>query len=119
MNGIFYVREKKQKMTKKRKKIRSVISLINNNNYYVSVPNCHLFNPTCKLYLVYANSFEDFEHCKIVVAKSTDERMPSINVKKLLRRSVLQFVGLSPIFISIRPVLSAPMQEMREPDVIR
>ncbi|TMX01598.1 hypothetical protein EJD97_024205 [Solanum chilense] len=63
--------------------------------------------------------FEDFEHCKIAVPKSTDERMPSINVKKLLRRSVLQFVGLSPIFISIRPVLSAPMQEMREPDVIR
>uniref|UniRef100_A0A3Q7IB78 peptidylprolyl isomerase n=1 Tax=Solanum lycopersicum TaxID=4081 RepID=A0A3Q7IB78_SOLLC len=63
--------------------------------------------------------FEDFEHWKIVVPKSTDERMPSINVKKLLRRSVLQFVGLSPIFISIRPVLSAPMHEMREPDIIR
>ncbi|XP_060199321.1 peptidyl-prolyl cis-trans isomerase FKBP16-1, chloroplastic isoform X4 [Lycium barbarum] len=45
--------------------------------------------------------------------------MPSLIVKKLLRRSVLQFVGLSPIFISIRPVLSAPVQDMREPDVIR
>ncbi|XP_027768278.1 peptidyl-prolyl cis-trans isomerase FKBP16-1, chloroplastic isoform X2 [Solanum pennellii] len=63
--------------------------------------------------------FEDSDHCKIAVPKSSDERMPSLNVKKLLRRSVLQFVGLSPIFISIRPVLSAPMQEMREPDVIR
>ncbi|XP_006352547.1 peptidyl-prolyl cis-trans isomerase FKBP16-1, chloroplastic isoform X2 [Solanum tuberosum] len=63
--------------------------------------------------------FKDSEHCKIAVPKSLDERMPSLNVKKLLRRSVLQFVGLSPIFISIRPVLSAPMQEMREPDVIR
>ncbi|XP_049400171.1 peptidyl-prolyl cis-trans isomerase FKBP16-1, chloroplastic isoform X1 [Solanum stenotomum] len=63
--------------------------------------------------------FKDSEHCEIAVPKSSDERMPSLNVKKLLRRSVLQFVGLSPIFISIRPVLSAPMQEMREPDVIR
>ncbi|CAN4117829.1 unnamed protein product [Withania somnifera] len=45
--------------------------------------------------------------------------MPSLNVKKLLRRSVLQLVGLSPIFINIRPVSSAPTQEMREPDVIR
>ncbi|KAG5578841.1 hypothetical protein H5410_049468 [Solanum commersonii] len=63
--------------------------------------------------------FKDSEHCEIAVPKSSDERMPSLNVKKLLRRSVLQFVGLSPIYISIRPVLSAPMQEMREPDVIR
>ncbi|KAK4723335.1 hypothetical protein R3W88_026114 [Solanum pinnatisectum] len=63
--------------------------------------------------------FEGSEHCKIAVPKSSDERMPFLNVKKLLRRSVLQFVGLSPIFISIRPVLFAPMQEMREPDVIR
>ncbi|KAL3355678.1 hypothetical protein AABB24_016719 [Solanum stoloniferum] len=63
--------------------------------------------------------FKDSEHYKIAVPKSSDERMPSLNVKKLLRRSVLQFVGLSPIYISIRPVLSAPMQEMREPDVIR
>ncbi|KAK6776999.1 hypothetical protein RDI58_023716 [Solanum bulbocastanum] len=97
----------------------SVICLINNNNNYASVPNCHLLYPTCNLYLVYANSFEGSEHYKIAVPKSSDERMPSLNVKKLLRRSVLQFVGLSPIFISIRPVLSAPMQEMREPDVIR
>ncbi|KAJ8556032.1 hypothetical protein K7X08_022790 [Anisodus acutangulus] len=63
--------------------------------------------------------FKDTEQCKIAVPKSSDERMPSLNVKRLLRRSVLQFVGLSSIFISIRPVLCAPMQEMREPDVIR
>ncbi|KAM3286933.1 peptidyl-prolyl cis-trans isomerase FKBP16-1, chloroplastic isoform X2 [Capsicum chacoense] len=63
--------------------------------------------------------FKNGEQCKITVPKSSDERMPSLNVKKLLRRSVLQFVGLSPIFISISPVSSAPMQEMREPDIIR
>ncbi|XP_075083120.1 peptidyl-prolyl cis-trans isomerase FKBP16-1, chloroplastic-like isoform X1 [Nicotiana tabacum] len=63
--------------------------------------------------------FKDIEHCKIAAPKSSDERVPSLNVKKLLRRSVLQLVGLSPIFISTRPVLSAPVQEMKEPDVIR
>ncbi|KAM3343226.1 peptidyl-prolyl cis-trans isomerase FKBP16-1, chloroplastic isoform X2 [Capsicum galapagoense] len=63
--------------------------------------------------------FKNGEQCKITVPKSSDERMPSLNVKKLLRRSVLQFVGLSPIVISISPVSSAPMQEMREPDIIR
>ncbi|PHT35489.1 Peptidyl-prolyl cis-trans isomerase FKBP16-1, chloroplastic [Capsicum baccatum] len=63
--------------------------------------------------------FNNGEQCKITVPKSSDERMPSLNVKKLLRRSVLQFVGLSPIVISIPPVSSAPMQEMREPDIIR
>ncbi|XP_060199306.1 peptidyl-prolyl cis-trans isomerase FKBP16-1, chloroplastic isoform X2 [Lycium barbarum] len=62
---------------------------------------------------------KDTEQCKIAACKSSYERMPSLIVKKLLRRSVLQFVGLSPIFISIRPVLSAPVQDMREPDVIR
>ncbi|XP_070038132.1 peptidyl-prolyl cis-trans isomerase FKBP16-1, chloroplastic-like isoform X3 [Nicotiana tomentosiformis] len=63
--------------------------------------------------------FKDIEHCKIAAPKSSDERVPSLNVKKLLRRSVLQLVGLSPIFISTRPVLSVPVQEMKEPDVIR
>ncbi|XP_059301028.1 peptidyl-prolyl cis-trans isomerase FKBP16-1, chloroplastic isoform X1 [Lycium ferocissimum] len=66
-----------------------------------------------------SSCFKDTEQCKLGAPKSSDERMPSLNFKKLLRRSVLQFVGLSPIFISIPPVLSAPMQEMREPDVIR
>ncbi|KAF3649054.1 Peptidyl-prolyl cis-trans isomerase FKBP16-1, chloroplastic [Capsicum annuum] len=76
-----------------------------------------------KVWLIYAavvtESFKNGEQCKITVPKSSDERMPSLNVKKLLRRSVLQFVGLSPIVISISPVSSAPMQEMREPDIIR
>ncbi|XP_055808473.1 peptidyl-prolyl cis-trans isomerase FKBP16-1, chloroplastic isoform X2 [Solanum dulcamara] len=49
----------------------------------------------------------------------SDERILSLNIKKLLRRSVLQLVGLSPIFTSLRSGLSAPMQEMRESDVIR
>ncbi|XP_055808474.1 peptidyl-prolyl cis-trans isomerase FKBP16-1, chloroplastic isoform X3 [Solanum dulcamara] len=63
--------------------------------------------------------FKDTEQCKIDVPKSSDERILSLNIKKLLRRSVLQLVGLSPIFTSLRSGLSAPMQEMRESDVIR
>ncbi|CAN4117830.1 unnamed protein product [Withania somnifera] len=72
-----------------------------------------------RLFPSQSRCFRDNEQCKIAVPKSSDGRMPSLNVKKLLRRSVLQLVGLSPIFINIRPVSSAPTQEMREPDVIR
>ncbi|OMP06947.1 hypothetical protein COLO4_07744 [Corchorus olitorius] len=50
---------------------------------------------------------------------SHQERHPSLTVKSLPRRTVLQLMGLSPISFCIHPVFAAPMQDMMEPQVIR
>lgn len=47
------------------------------------------------------------------------ERWHALTLKRVLRRSVLQFLGLSPILLNVCTVTAAPMQEMKEPDVIR
>ncbi|XP_059662360.1 peptidyl-prolyl cis-trans isomerase FKBP16-1, chloroplastic isoform X1 [Cornus florida] len=59
------------------------------------------------------------EQSKIFVAKNLGNRFPSLIVKKLPRRSLLQFLGFNSVLLNSCPVLAAPMQEMKEPEVIR
>ncbi|KAA8523528.1 hypothetical protein F0562_009951 [Nyssa sinensis] len=56
---------------------------------------------------------------KFAVAKNLGDRFPSLMVKKMPRRSLLQFMGINPILLHVYPVLAAPVQEMKEPEVIR
>ncbi|XP_031117102.1 peptidyl-prolyl cis-trans isomerase FKBP16-1, chloroplastic [Ipomoea triloba] len=53
---------------------------------------------------------------KLAAPENSPERLHSLTLK---RRSVLQFLGLSPILLNVCTVTAAPMQEMKEPDVIR
>ncbi|CAK9148896.1 unnamed protein product [Ilex paraguariensis] len=60
------------------------------------------------------------EKSKVAVAKSLGVGFPSLTVKRVLRRSFLQFLGFNPILLNVNTVVvAAPMQEMNEPEVIR
>ncbi|KAK6229912.1 hypothetical protein SCA6_018863 [Theobroma cacao] len=54
-----------------------------------------------------------------VMDKHLHNRHPSITVKSLPRRVFLQLMGIGPMSLGINPVVAAPMQEMKEPEVIR
>ncbi|KAG4161810.1 hypothetical protein ERO13_D01G078500v2 [Gossypium hirsutum] len=56
---------------------------------------------------------------KDVTIKGSHSRHPSVSVKSLPRRVVLQLMGFSPISLCIYPLFAAPMQDMNEPEVIR
>ncbi|XVF03593.1 hypothetical protein REPUB_Repub05bG0006600 [Reevesia pubescens] len=62
----------------------------------------------------------DSKQPKDVISKHSHSRLPSITVKSLHRRELLQLMGFGPILsLCIDPVFAAPMQEMMEPEVIR
>ncbi|XWS11402.1 hypothetical protein CRYUN_Cryun38cG0080400 [Craigia yunnanensis] len=61
----------------------------------------------------------DSKQPKDVMTKHSHTRHPSITVKSLPRRVLLQLMGFSPISLCIYPVFAAPMQEMQDPEVIR
>ncbi|XP_022716676.1 peptidyl-prolyl cis-trans isomerase FKBP16-1, chloroplastic isoform X3 [Durio zibethinus] len=56
---------------------------------------------------------------KDVMTRHLHNRHPSVTVKSLPRRVLLQLMGFGPISLCIYPVCAAPMQEMKDPEVIR
>lgn len=64
-------------------------------------------------------SFIDFGPSGATRPRILDEKLASVKVTKVLRRSVLQLIGFTPIFANTCALLAAPMVEMKEPDVIR
>ncbi|XP_050246280.1 peptidyl-prolyl cis-trans isomerase FKBP16-1, chloroplastic isoform X1 [Quercus robur] len=59
------------------------------------------------------------EQPKNGMAKSLQDRYPSIVIKRLPRRLLLQFMGFNPILLCVYPIIAAPLPEMKEPEVIR
>lgn len=59
------------------------------------------------------------EQPKNALAKNLHDRFPSLTVKRLPRRLLLQFMGFNPILLCVYPVIAAPTPEMKEPEVIR
>lgn len=59
------------------------------------------------------------EQPKNALAKNVHDRFPSLTVKRLPRRLLLQFMGFNPILLCVYPGIAAPMPEMKEPEVIR
>ncbi|KAK3021541.1 hypothetical protein RJ639_046489 [Escallonia herrerae] len=59
------------------------------------------------------------EQSKIVLAQNIPRELTSLIVKMVPRRSLLQFIGLSPISLNVYPLLAAQSPEMKEPEVIR
>ncbi|KAK4575609.1 hypothetical protein RGQ29_026534 [Quercus rubra] len=59
------------------------------------------------------------EQPKNGMAKSLHDRYPSLVVKRLPRRLLLQFMGFNPILLCVYPIIAAPLPEMKEPEVIR
>ncbi|XP_070038131.1 peptidyl-prolyl cis-trans isomerase FKBP16-1, chloroplastic-like isoform X2 [Nicotiana tomentosiformis] len=57
--------------------------------------------------------FKDIEHCKIAAPKSSDERVPSLNVKKLLRRTLKLASG-----VRIQDVVEGEGPEAHEGDSV-
>ncbi|VFR00695.1 unnamed protein product [Cuscuta campestris] len=57
--------------------------------------------------------------CKVDVPENSPERFHSLTVKKVLRRSVVQFLGLNSILFNVRTVTAATMPETKESDVVR
>ncbi|KAL3821151.1 hypothetical protein ACJIZ3_007056 [Penstemon smallii] len=56
---------------------------------------------------------------KVDVHKNLENRFSSLAAKQVLRREIFRLVGLNLIFADVCTVLAAPMQEMKEPDVLR
>ncbi|XP_062170059.1 peptidyl-prolyl cis-trans isomerase FKBP16-1, chloroplastic isoform X1 [Alnus glutinosa] len=59
------------------------------------------------------------EQPKNALAKNVHDRFPSLTVKRLPRRLLLQFMGFNPILLCVYPGIAAPMPETKEPEVIR
>lgn len=68
---------------------------------------------------VFRCSCMGFEQSRVAISKNLDEKVTSLTVTKVLRRSILPLVVFAPIFANANAILAAPMQEMREPDVLR
>lgn len=56
---------------------------------------------------------------EIALPKNLGGRFPTLTMERLPRRSLLQFAVFSPVFLNVYPVLGVPMEEMKEPEVIR
>ncbi|KAG2682660.1 hypothetical protein I3843_11G201800 [Carya illinoinensis] len=46
-------------------------------------------------------------------------KFPSLKVRRLSRRLLLQFLGFNPILLCVYPIVAAPVPEMKDPEVIR
>ncbi|KAH7854808.1 hypothetical protein Vadar_018013 [Vaccinium darrowii] len=51
--------------------------------------------------------------------KSGLTRLPTSMTERMPRRSLLQFAVFNPMFLYVYPVLGVPMEQMKEPEVIR
>ncbi|PIN17323.1 FKBP-type peptidyl-prolyl cis-trans isomerase [Handroanthus impetiginosus] len=56
---------------------------------------------------------------KVSAQKNLEDRLPSVAADKVQRRAILQLLGVNVIFGNVCSVLAAPMQEMKEPSVLR
>ncbi|EYU27467.1 hypothetical protein ABFS82_13G155700 [Erythranthe guttata] len=56
---------------------------------------------------------------KVSAQRNSENGYSSIAADKVLRRVILQLVGFNVIFGNACAVLAAPLQEMKEPDVLR
>ncbi|KAK6149442.1 hypothetical protein DH2020_016967 [Rehmannia glutinosa] len=68
--------------------------------------------------------FEDYsirktKELKVYGQKNLEDGYPSFAAEKVLRRMILQLVGVNVIFGNVCTVLADPMQEMKEPDALR
>ncbi|KAL0306222.1 UNVERIFIED_CONTAM: Peptidyl-prolyl cis-trans isomerase FKBP16-1, chloroplastic [Sesamum radiatum] len=59
------------------------------------------------------------EELKVSAQRNLKDGYPSIAAKRLPRRTIFQLVGVNVVFGNVCAVLAAPMQEMKEPDVLR
>ncbi|KAL2466890.1 Peptidyl-prolyl cis-trans isomerase FKBP16-1 [Abeliophyllum distichum] len=56
---------------------------------------------------------------KVAAHKNLHYKLPSVINKTEPRRSILRLIGINLIFANVCAALAAPVQEMREPEVIR
>ncbi|KAI8553054.1 hypothetical protein RHMOL_Rhmol06G0315400 [Rhododendron molle] len=66
-----------------------------------------------------STSFMSNEQSKIVLLKNLGGRFPTPMMERMPRRSLLKLVVCNPILLNVYPVLGEPMQEIKEPEVIR
>ncbi|KAH7861465.1 hypothetical protein Vadar_026578 [Vaccinium darrowii] len=64
-------------------------------------------------------SYTNDGQSKISLPKNLGGRLPTSMTEKMPRRSLLQFAVFNPMFLNVYPVLGVPMEEMKEPEVIR
>lgn len=58
------------------------------------------------------------EDLKVSAGRHLKDGYPSIVAKKVPRRAIFRLVGVNVVFGNVCAVLAAPMQEMREPNVL-
>ncbi|KAK4484741.1 hypothetical protein RD792_007334, partial [Penstemon davidsonii] len=56
---------------------------------------------------------------KVDAHKNLENRFSSLAAKQVLRREFFRLVGVNLIFVDVCTVLAAPIQAMKEPDVLR
>ncbi|XP_058219114.1 peptidyl-prolyl cis-trans isomerase FKBP16-1, chloroplastic-like isoform X2 [Rhododendron vialii] len=66
-----------------------------------------------------STSFMNSEQSKIVLPKNLGGRFPTPMMERMPRRSLLKLVVCNPILLNVYPVFGEPMQEMKEPEVVR
>ncbi|KAK4439678.1 Peptidyl-prolyl cis-trans isomerase FKBP16-1, chloroplastic [Sesamum alatum] len=59
------------------------------------------------------------EELKVSAQRNLKDGYPSIVAKKVPRRTIFQLVGVNVIYENVCAALAAPVQEMKEPDVLR
>ncbi|KAL8462154.1 hypothetical protein ACS0TY_033287 [Phlomoides rotata] len=56
---------------------------------------------------------------KVSAQKKLEDEYPSLAVDKVLRSTILRFVGVNVVLGNVSTVVAAPMQEMKDPNVLR